>query len=117
VEAQCFAESAVSRPTDELELMFRALGRLCGFSVLPRLRALVEKKHLFTVQKQRIRREKLLAITALRYVPGTDAQRILDTLSADSDTLVRTKAVHAIKQRAQPGLSDSAELSTTKEDA
>lgn len=117
VEAQCFAESAVARPADELELMFRALGRLCGFSVLPRLRAMVEKKQLFTMQKQRIRREKLLAITALRYVPGADAQHILDTLSADSDTLVRTKAVHAIKQRSQPGLSDSAELSTTKEDA
>jgi HEAT repeat protein len=117
VEALCFAESASARPTDELELMFRALGRLCGFAVLPRLRAMVEKKQLFTVQKKGVRREKLLAITALRYIPGPDAQRILDTLSADSDTLVRTKAAHAMKQRAQPGLNDSAELSPAAEDA
>jgi hypothetical protein len=78
---------------------------------------MVEKKQLFTVQKKGVRREKLLAITALRYIPGADAQRILDTLSADSDTLVRTKAAHAMKQRAQPGLNDSAELSPAAEDA
>ena len=53
------------------------------------------------------RRDKLLAITALRYVPGPDAQRLLDVLSADGDTLIRTKAVHATRQRANPGLSDS----------
>jgi hypothetical protein len=117
VEALCFADSAALRTSDELELMFRALGRVCGFAVLPRLRAMVEKKQRFTVQKKSLRREKLLAITALRYIPGADAQRILDTLSADSDTLVRTKAAHAIRQRSQPGLHDSAELSTAGEDA
>jgi hypothetical protein len=117
VEALCFAESAALRSPEELELMFRALGRLCGFSVLPKLRAMVEKKQFFTMQKQRVRREKLLAITALRFVPGTDAQHLLDALSADGDTLVRTKAAHAIKQRAHPGLKDSAELAATAEDA
>ena len=117
IEALCFADSASARTTDELELMFRALGRVCGFAVLPRLRAMVEKKQLFTVQKKSLRRDKLLAITALRYIPGADAQRILDTLGADSDQLVRTKAAHAIKQRAQPALNDSAELSAAGEDA
>ncbi len=107
VEASCFAESASAQPADELELMFRALGRLCGFAVLPRLRAMVERKQLFTAQRNRLRRDKLLAITALRYVPGPDAQRLLDVLSADGDTLVRTKASHATRQRTNPGLSDS----------
>jgi hypothetical protein len=116
VEALCFAESAGSAAPEELELMFRALGRVRGFAALPRLRAMVEKKQLFTVQKARVRREKLLAITALRYVPGPDAQRILDTLSADHDALVRTKAAHAIRQRAHPGLTESAELATGGED-
>jgi len=115
VETLCFAESAQARSPEELELMFRALGRLCGFAALPRLRAMVEKKHLFTVQKSRLRRDKLLAITALRYVPGADAQRLLDVLGADADTLVRTKAVHATKQRANPGLRDSSEISAEKD--
>jgi HEAT repeats len=115
VEGLCFAESAARRTPDELDLMFRALGRLCGYSVISRLRAMVEQKQLFTMQKQRIRREKLLAITALRYVPGADAQRILEALCTDNDTLVRTKAAHAIKQRMHPGLNDSGELSTSEE--
>lgn len=112
VEKLCFAESAWSRSSDEHELMFRALGRLCGFAVLPRLQAMVEKKQLFSMQKARFKREKLLAITALRYIPGPDAQRILDALNADGDALVRTKAAHATKQRANPGLRDSSEIST-----
>jgi hypothetical protein len=115
VETLCFAESAQARSPEELELMFRALGRLCGFAALPRLRAMVEKKQLFTVQKSRLRRDKLLAITALRYVPGPDAQRLLDVLGADADTLVRTKAAHATKQRANPGLRDSSEISAEKD--
>ena len=92
--------------------MFRALGRLCGFDVLPRLRAMVEKKPLFSMQKSRLKREKLLAITALRYIPGPDAQRLLDVLNADGDPLVRTKAAHATKQRANPGMRESSEIST-----
>ena len=115
VETLCFAESAQTRSPEELELMFRALGRLCGFNALPRLRAMVEKKHLFTVQKSRLRRDKLLAITALRYVPGPDAQRLLDVLGADADTLVRTKAAHATRQRANPELRDSSEISAEKD--
>jgi HEAT repeat protein len=115
VEALCFAESASSRTPEELELMFRALGRVCGVAVLPRLRTMVERKHLFSAQKSRLRREKLLAIAALRYIPGAEAQRLLDTLGADGDTLVRTKAAHATKQHSHPGLNDSGELATAED--
>jgi len=76
---------------------------------------MVEKKQLFTVQKSRLRRDKLLAIAALRYVPGPDAQRLLDVLGADADTLVRTKAAHATRQRANPELRDSSEISAEKD--
>jgi hypothetical protein len=70
--------------------------------VLPRLRSLVDRKHYFTVQKSRIKREKLLVITALRYIPGAEARGILERLSSDSDALVKTKAAHVLKQLNQP---------------
>jgi len=99
---QCFSEIALLKSTDELERMFRALGKCGGIAVLPRLRPLVERKHYFTVQKSRIKREKLLAITALRYVPSAEARAILERLSSDSDVLIKTKAVHVLKQLNHP---------------
>jgi len=48
-------------------------------------------------------------------VPGPDAQRLLDVLGADADTLVRTKAAHATRQRANPELRDSSEISAEKD--
>jgi hypothetical protein len=102
VAAQCFSEAALQKSAEELEHMFRALGKRGGVAVLPRLRSLVDRKHYFTVQKSRIKREKLLVITALRYIPGAEARGILERLSSDSDALVKTKAAHVLKQLNQP---------------
>jgi hypothetical protein len=44
--ALCFADQTILKTSDELESLFRALGKVAGVAVLPRLRQAVEKKHL-----------------------------------------------------------------------
>jgi hypothetical protein len=78
--------------------MFRALGKVAGIAALPRLRQMVEKKHYLGTGKARSKRDKLCAITALRYVPGPESRAMLERLCHDSDTLVKTKAAHVLKQ-------------------
>ena len=102
VAALSFSEEAVLKNSDELEHLFRALGKLAGERALPRLRQTIEKKHYLPVGKSRSKRDKLLAITALRYIPGGEAHGMLEKLSRDADSLVKTKALHVLKQTSVP---------------
>lgn len=97
----CFAEQSVLKNPEELEFMFRALGKVAGVTVLPRLRQTVEKKHLLPSAKARSKRDKILALTALRYIPGEEARNLIEKLSQDSDQLVKTKAQHVLKSLKQ----------------
>jgi hypothetical protein len=98
VMSLCFAEQAAARTPEEQEVMFRALGKAAGAQALPRLRQSVEKKQYLPGARTRLRREKLLAITALRYIPGEDARRMVERLADDGDTLVKAKAQHVLKR-------------------
>jgi hypothetical protein len=103
VTAICFSEEAVFKPADELERLFRALGKLAGESALPQIRNAIERKYYLPSGKSRSKRDKLLAVTALRYIPGQHARGLLDKLSTDADNLVRTKALHMLKQLGTSG--------------
>jgi hypothetical protein len=87
----------VLKSAEELEFMFRALGKVAGIEVLPRLRQIVEKKHLLPSGKARSKRDKILALTALRYIPGEESRGLSERLSHDTDQLVKTKAQHVLK--------------------
>ncbi len=97
----CFAEQTLLKNSEELEFMFRALGKVAGIAVLPRLRQIVEKKHLLSSGKARSKRDKILALTALRYIPGEEARGVIEKLSQDGDQLVKTKALHVLKAQKQ----------------
>jgi len=99
VTSQCFAEQASFKSPEDLEHMFRTLGKLAGVTVLPRLRQTIAKRAWIPGGKNRNKRSKLLAITALRHIPGDEAQGLLEKLTHDSNNLVKTKALHMLKQR------------------
>lgn len=103
----CFDEQAMLKSPDELEHMFRALGKQAGPDVLPRIGQTVGKKRWLPGGNSALKRNKLLAITALRHIPGEGAQAMLERLSHDRDKLVRSKALHMLKQRNDAGESPS----------
>ncbi|HEX6789734.1 MAG TPA: HEAT repeat domain-containing protein, partial [Candidatus Krumholzibacteria bacterium] len=102
----CFADDAVQRAPDELEHMFRALGKGAGIEALPPIRQVIGKKHYLPAGKARSKRDKLLVITALKYIPGDESRALLESLSRDADQLVKTKALHVLKQRQAGSGSD-----------
>ena len=98
VSALCFAEDTGAKSADELEHMFRAVGKLAGESALGSTRQMIKGNTWFPSAKARSKQNKLLAITALRYISGEESLKTLNKLAADRDKLVRAKALYALKQ-------------------
>jgi len=96
--------------------MFRALGKVSGGAALPRLRQMVEKKHYLPSGRARSKREKLVAISALRHIPGEEARSVIERLCADGDHLVRTKAQHVLKRGVGAGSDVYDQVPTTDVD-
>ena len=99
----CFEQNIEVASMEELERSFRTLGKLAGASVLPRLRRMAESRGLFTMNGGRARQNKLLAITALRHIPGRESREILTRLAGDRDKLVRSKALRALDLQGELG--------------
>jgi hypothetical protein len=97
VLAACFADDIASKGADELERMFRAAGKLGRERTVASVRQMLGKGSWFRLGKGRGRQNKLLAVTALRHIPGPEALESLRELAQDGDSLVRTKAVYALK--------------------
>ena len=106
----CFAEDNAARNVDELERMFRAVGRLGGDKVLESIEQMIHKGSWFRFGKSRGKQNKLLAITALRHIPGGHALELLRTLARDGDSLVKTKALYVLRQLEHPEDRHVAEL-------
>jgi HEAT repeat protein len=72
---------------------------------------MTRKKAWLPFGKARGKHDKLLAITALRHIPGNEASNLLVELANDGDHLVRTKALYVLKQR------DALERAAVEEEA
>ncbi|MEJ2722172.1 MAG: hypothetical protein P8181_13685, partial [bacterium] len=94
----CFADDNTTKSTVERERMYRTVGKLAGQKALAPIEQMIKKKGWLPFGKTRDRNEKLFAISALRIIPGEEAARMLTSLSKDSDSLVRNKALYALKQ-------------------
>lgn len=108
----CFTDENAPRSPDELERMFRAAGKLGGRGALGSIRQMLGKGSWFRLGKGRGKQNKLLAITALRYIPGPEALELLGELAEDGDSLVRTKALYALKHLDHPAGSLADDLTT-----
>jgi hypothetical protein len=97
VTALCFGDDNDAKGTDELERLFRVVGKLAGKAALGPIRQMTGKGSWLPFAKGRGKHNKLLAVTALRYIPGTEALELLHRLAEDGDSLVRTKAAYALK--------------------
>jgi HEAT repeat protein len=98
VTAICFEEDLSAKEIDELERLFRTAGKLGGTDILPRLKRMATSRGLFPTRGGRARQNKLLAITALRFIQGQESHEMLEKLAGDGDKLVRSKAQHALNQ-------------------
>jgi HEAT repeat protein len=98
VIALCFTEDVATKSTDELEHMFRTVGKLAGEKALSSTRQMIKEQTWFRSAKTRGKQNKLLAITALRYISGGESLKMLKKLAADRESLVRTKALYVLKQ-------------------
>ncbi|MDD3642701.1 MAG: HEAT repeat domain-containing protein [Candidatus Krumholzibacteria bacterium] len=96
VTAGCFEQDIAARSMEELERLFRAVGKLDGESVLPRVGQMASERCFLSINRARARRSKLLAVTALRHIPGPEALAMLNGLARDGHALVRRKALHAL---------------------
>lgn len=105
----CFSEGFASKNTEELERMFRAVGKLAGEHVLTELKQMIKKKGWVSLSKGRDKQGKLLAVTALRHIQGAESMNLLTELARDGDSLVRTKAQYVLKQLRDPKAAPDAE--------
>jgi HEAT repeat protein len=108
----CFTDENAPRSPDELERMFRAAGKLGGRGALGSIRKMLGKGSWLRLGKGRGKQNKLLAITALRYIPGPEAMELLKEFAEDGDSLVRTKAQYALKHSVHPADSRPDDLTT-----
>jgi hypothetical protein len=99
VTAICFEEDLSAKEIDELERLFRTAGKLGGAGILPRLKRMASSRGLIPMRGGRARQNKLLAATALRFIPGQESREMLEKLAGDGDKLVRSKAQHALSQQ------------------
>jgi len=111
VTSLCFAEDIETKSTDELERMFRAVGKLAGEKVLVPLEQMIKKKKWLLFSNSQNKQKKLLVITALRYIPGLESLKMLRKLADDGNSLVKTKAQYALRQ-----LDESVEVSEEEQD-
>jgi hypothetical protein len=98
VTALCFSEDNTSRSTDEMERLFKTVGKLAGESSLPAIGQMIKRKGWMPFGRGRDKQSKLLAITALRYIPGAESLNLLRELANDGDNLVKTKALFMLRQ-------------------
>jgi hypothetical protein len=94
----CFASDTTAKNIDELERLFRTAGKLAGEGILVQVKQMIKKHGWLSLSKNRDKQNKLLAITALKNIPGKETIDVLDELSGDGDALVRTKALYVLKQ-------------------
>ncbi len=111
VTSLCFAEDIETRSTDELEHMFRAVGKLAGEKVFVPIEQMIKTNKWLLFNHSKNKQNKLLAITALRHIPGLESLNILRILAGDGDRLVRAKAQYVLRQ-----LDESAEVSEEEQD-
>jgi|GEM_PF-2830502 hypothetical protein len=102
----CFERDIEATSMEELERSFRTLGKLAGASAVPRLRRMAESRMVFALGGGRARQNKLLAITALRHIPGRESREILTRLAGDRDKLVRSKALRASSLQDERGAAE-----------
>jgi hypothetical protein len=103
VTALCFAEKHAEKSADELEHMFRAVGKLAGENVLAQVTHMIKTKSWLPFGNARDKQSKLLAITALRHIGGRESMNVLTKLAGGGDSLVRNKALYVLKQLGAPG--------------
>ena len=103
VTALCFAEDHAARSVDELERLFRAVGKLAGENVLAQIKHMLKTRSWLPFGNARDKQNKLLAITALRQIGGRESVNMLTKLAADGDSLVRNKALYVLKQLGATG--------------
>ncbi len=111
VTSMCFEEDLTAKSMKELERLFRTAGKLGGESILPRIRSMAASRGFFRRAGSRARQNKLLAITALRVIPGQDARDALEKLAGDRDKLVKSmaqRAVDALNGRGEAGSVEAA---------
>jgi hypothetical protein len=97
VVSSCFNENISSKNMDELERMFRCAGKLAGDRILDKIKRMTNKKNWLPFKRKHNRDDKLLAIAALKYIPGRDSQVLLRRLSDDHDGYIGKKALYALK--------------------
>lgn len=113
LSGMCFDGDTSTRSIDELERMFRAIGTIAGEKALALLARMTRKKGWIPLGRGRNKQDKLLAITALKQIPGKKSLELLKELSHDRDSLVRTKALYALKRLGKT--DDEPVLATSKE--
>lgn len=95
VTAMCFEQDTSAKNLEELQRLFRAVGKLAGTDVLPRLLRMTGTRSLFSMGG-RARQDKLLAISALRYIRTPEARAALEKLAGDGNGIVKSRAQHAL---------------------
>lgn len=108
VTSMCFDQDSTSRSMEELQRLFRAVGKLAGADVLPRILRMAGARSLFSMGG-RARQDKLLAISALRYIRAPEARAALEKLAGDGNDLVKNVALHALKAHDGNGAPDDQE--------
>lgn len=108
VTSMCFEQDTTPKGMEELQRLFRAVGKLAGADVLPRVLRMAGARSLFAMGG-RARQDKLLAISALRYIPGPEARAALEKLADDANDLVKKVAQHALKAHDGNGAPDDQE--------
>ncbi len=93
----CFEGDNSTKDMAELERMFRSAGKLAGAKILGQIKQMVRKKIWLPFKKNQYRKNKLLAIAALRHIPGQESIDLLRDLSKDQDGTIRNKALYALK--------------------
>jgi hypothetical protein len=107
VTALCFAEDRGAKSGDELEHLFRAVGKLAGEKVLPQIKNMIKTRSWLPFGNARGKQNKLLAITSLRHIGGLESMSMLTKFAADGDSLVRNKALYVSKQLGATGAACS----------
>ncbi len=103
VTSMCFEEDPAAKSLEEMERLFRTAGKLAGAGILARLQRMAASRGLFPMGGRRARQNKLLAIAALRFIPGQESRKMLNKLAGDGDRLVGSKAQHALSQQDEHG--------------
>ncbi len=97
IEEIAFGKDLGNKELDEQIEIFRALGKLCGPELIPRLQQIAGKKQLFFFGRRKRKGSKLLAVYALEQLRDPGATALLETLAGDADEHVSAKAAQVIE--------------------